>query len=187
MVRGKFIFVLDTNTYIISEEFNGGMYIIVDASSKSIIADYHDLNNAIISILEKFKEQHHMDFKEQVDFALEIIRDFHNKIYPEENLVIDYIENNEEEYFFDFQREANNGTYFKNWFSDHLYLINIGTEPVKIRCETKNKKGKKIVLKPKTIVDAYYGAYNGTITRKTGVIPYNNEVEVVDFGEEGEE
>lgn len=187
MTRGKFIFVLDTNTYMISEEFNGDMYILVDASSKSIIADYHELNDTIISILEKFKEQEQMNFKEQVDFALEIIRDFHNNRYPEENLLVEYIENNEEDYYFDFQREANNGTYFRNWFSDHLYLINIGTESVEIRCKTKNKKGKKIVLKPKTIVDVYYGAYNGTITSKTGVIPYNNEVEVVGFGEEGEE
>ena len=111
MTRGTFIYVKDEECYQ-STEFNGGMYI--DGSGQeAIIALSHvtDKDSFIEEVLA-FNENHH-------GYPIDEVK----KLYPTDVM-----------FFKDMKRED----YFKVWFSDYLFSINLG-EPIKI-CDIKNKR-----------------------------------------------
>ena len=130
MTRGRMVITDGTEAYT-STEFNGDMYTDGNGEVASLY----------LSGVSNFKE---------FERAVNVFNDTHYD-YPERPLVhkvdIDKI------------TKFNKFNYFDNWFSDYLYIKNIGDDTI----ESTDDTGKTYEFEPGEINVIYFGEFIGTM------------------------
>lgn len=172
MTRGKFIFILSYDTFLVSEEYNGDMYLNYSDDGTRILC-----NNAIGSFLnyflDKFKDSKRILYKEMQEalvgeevknygFARMFLDKFNELYFEQENLFFNALlsKTDNGEHFLDFT-----GDYIKKWFSDYIYVINLSKESNEIYFEDEgSEEVKKLKIFPNEVVQLYFGSEAKKIT-----------------------
>lgn len=152
MTRGKIVLITDKTTYT-STEFNGGMYW--DIYGKEIVHALHDVNSykKYVWLISTFNTNH-FEYNEQLIYNL--------RTFKKRKLLrlFDMTDN-----------------YLKKWFSDYLYIKNIGKNPLII----KTLNYLNITLKPNGIQILNYGKYTETCHNRSIETNFTLSDELIEF------